>query len=329
MNADGFVATIAIVTWRREALLRRCLDSLGPPPRGVEMLLLFNGDDSEDAAQRAATRWPWLRVTRIPRAPRGEARNRAVAEARGRFIHFLDDDVFADPGFAGRLLEAIARHPHAPCLGGPNLGPRGASPFQRAVDFVLRSPLGAGPMRTRYLASARERVVPGWSLMLCNLGFRRDLFYRPGLRFPPSTASAEENLLLHRIERAAGSPVHCPELSVYHERRADARGFARQVYLSGVGRAQISRLEPRSFHPAALAPAALGVYLAAWPWLPAAWASWPAAAYGLGIALETARLALIERDPAAAARLPALFPLAHLSYALGLAAGLFTVAEDA
>ena len=325
--------TLAVVTRERAVLLRRCLDSFPSClPEAVEALLIVNGSGPEEEALpvEAARRWPWLRILAIPRVERGAARNRAIQEARGRFVYFLDDDTILPQDFVGKLLAALERHPQAPCLGGPNVGAPGATAFQRAVELLLSSPLGAGPMRIRYAFVGRERPVAGWSLMLCNLGVRRDMLDAHGLRFPERCASAEENLLLWRLEQVAGRPVYCPELWVFHERRRSVASFCRQVFLSGQGRVQIARLAPGSLLPVTALPLAFAVYLALLPWAASLgpWLLWPARAYALACAAEAARLAALKGDWRAALRLPWLVPLGHASYAAGMATGLWEAAGD-
>ena len=311
--------SLVILTHRRAALLRRCLESLPREAPGCEGLLLVNGEGQgeEELRALAAARWPWLRVLTIPSLPRGAARNRAVRETAGELIYFLDDDTVLPEGFLERLKSAAARHPEAPGLGGPNLAAPCAGAFQRAVDLLLRSPIGAGPMRARYCPVGPERPAAAWSLMLCSLGVRRRAF-DAGLRFPDRCASAEENLLLSRVERAFGKPVYCPELVVLHERRGTLAGFCAQVFASGRGRAQITRLDPRSLQPVTLAPLAFWLYALCLPWLPRpAWAG--AAAYAAAVAAESLRRAV--EDPRAGLLLAPLLPLAHLCYAAGMAAG--------
>jgi GT2 family glycosyltransferase len=328
---DPVELSLVIVTYRRAELLRRCLDSLPPPPPGVEALLIVNGrgPDEDALAAEESRRRPWLKIAAIERAARGAARNAAVSLARGRVLYFLDDDTILPEGFVARVLAALARHPEAPCLGGPNLTPPQAAPFQRAGDFLLRSPLGAGPMRVRYSFLGGERPVPGWSLMLCSLGVRREVFENYGLRFPDNCASAEENLLLSRIERAVGAPVYCPDLYVYHERRGTLAGLGRQIFQSGQGRVQITRVDMNSFQPATAAPLLFFIYIAALPLLarlgPSAFV--PAVLYAAACLVESLRLAFLERDFPASLRLLLLFPFAHACYAAGMVKGLIETAS--
>jgi GT2 family glycosyltransferase len=314
--------SFVVMTVDREALLRRCLDSLAGPPPGVEVLVVFNGSPAV-MRERVARDYPWTRALALARCSLGEGRNRGARAAEGSILLFLDDDTFASAGFAGRVLDAFERFPDAPCIGGPNLAPGNSGAFQRASDFLLRSPLGAGPMRVRYRSGGADRPVPGWALMLCNLGVRREVFERHGLSFPERCASAEENMLMSRVEKRVGPVVLSPGLFVYHERRADLVSLWCQVLRCGRGRGHITRLDPTTLKPAALAAPLWLIYVCALPWLrllPLGTA--PLAVYLAAIAGETARLLVAERDPAAALLFPALVPLCHAAYALGFIDGL-------
>ena len=314
--------SFVVMTVDREELLRRCLDSLQGPPDGVEVLVVFNGSP-EGMRERVSRDYPWARALAVPRCSLGEGRNRGARAAQGAVFHFLDDDTSAPAGFAGLVLAAFERRPEAPCIGGPNLAPLDSGAFQRASDFLLRSPLGAGPMRVRYRPGGEERIVPGWALMLCNLGVRREVFERHGLAFPERCASAEENMLLSRVEKRVGPVLLSPALFVYHERRPGARSLWRQVLRCGRGRGHITRLDPASLTLAPLAAPLWLAYVAGLPWLwSLPFAAAPLAVYALAIAAESGRLLVAERDPAAAAVFPFLVPFCHAAYAFGFLDGL-------
>ncbi len=313
--------SFVILTQGREELLDRCLRSLQPSLLpDCDVLLVLNGAPSALAA-RLLARYPWAKQLKLEHCSLGEGRNRSVGAAAGEIIYFLDDDTVVPADFAQKALSVFLTNPESVCIGGPNLSPKTSSPLQRAADFLLRSPLGAGPMRVRYSVHGPTRKAPGWSFMLCNLGIRREVFERHGLAFPEHCAAAEENLLLWRIENKIGPLLYCPELFVYHERRARLAPLCRQIFRCGQGRMQITRIEWRSLHPATLAPLAFAIALVSSASLPPA-ALMILTPYAAGLAFESARLLILERDIRAAAWLWALFPLAHFSYALGGLRGL-------
>ena len=259
----------------------------------------------------------------IPRSSRGAARNLALGRASGDILYFLDDDVVVPSGFCERVLDKFARHPEVCYAGGPNLGAPEATAFQLAADAVLSSAWGAGPMRVRYAAGGADRPMSSWGFMLCNLGVRRRIFSEDGLVFPESCVSAEENLLLYRAEQRRGPGLFSPELYVYHVRRRDIAGFCHQAFQSGAGRMQITRMAPGSLQLVTLLPPAGLAYLLFLTLGPRTTASWAPPALYAGVCLAAAlRLLRRTRRPAAAAWLPLLMPLGHLSYAIGMLFGL-------
>jgi GT2 family glycosyltransferase len=323
-----------IISYGRPQLLLRCLESLEPVEApDVEILVVFNG--RQEAPGRSgkppAFTGAQVRILELPgRISRGAARNAAVAQARGDILYFLDDDVVAPLGLARRILDKFSRYPQVRAVGGPNLAAPGATPFQKAVDFLLRSTWGAGPMRVRYRTIGGDRLVPAWCFMLCNLGVRRSVFTRPGgLAFPDRCISAEENLLMHRLEKGSGPALLSDDLYVYHVRRGALAGFCRQVFQSGAGRAQITRMEPGSiqavvFLPLLFAGYVLALGLGSWSW--SAWL--PLGGYGLVGLWEAVRLFRETRQAAAAGWLPVLMWFGHMSYAAGLLRGMIAPIVD-
>ena len=312
-----------VLTYRRDLELLACLDSLERDgvPQKAEVLVGLNDERSANEALAALikSRHPWARVLPLRRCGRGEARNRLAAAAAGDVCYFLDDDTLVPPGFVDRVASSFLRNPEASAIGGPNVGPPGAAAFPRAADFLLRSPLGAGPMRIRHLQTGVERVAPSWAFTLSNMGVRREAF-DSGFRFPVRAASAEETLFLHELGRGGQTTLQAPALFIYHRRRAGWLSFLRQTHSCGLGRAQITRASPSSLHPATLVPAACFAAALILLFLSPFALIVLAAAYAAACLLETARMALTERD-LAAAYLPALFPLSHAAYLLGMIAG--------
>lgn len=315
--------SIVILTHKRPAALRRCLESLERcrAAQCAEVWIGFNGLDRGNPGliQEISRRFPWTQSVELRGALPGHARNQIILRTSGSFVYFLDDDVQVPNDFISRVLAKFTRHPQAPVIGGPNLAPPDSSDFQRAADWLFGSPLGAGPARIRYRRTGKDRVLPSWSFTLSNLGVRREVFTLYSLRFPDYCVTAEENLFLYDVERRLGSIVYSPDLYVYHERRGNLRAFCRQLFGYGKGRMQITKSTPTSLQAAVLFPVALVFYLFSLPFLTGRPMLFlPLGIYGLGCIFETLRFSLLKRDWRAARWLPLLFPLFHGSYAAGL-----------
>jgi len=116
--------TVAICTWNRSQLLEQTLERMAdalvvPPDLEWEIVVIDNG--STDATPRVIDRFRGrlpLRSAEEPERGLSRARNRAIAEAKGRHIVWTDDDVLVEPGWLAAYREAFRRHPEASVFGG-------------------------------------------------------------------------------------------------------------------------------------------------------------------------------------------------------------------
>lgn len=107
--------------WQGRPVLERCLESLaGQTFRDFEVLVADNAstDGSVDSLEAA---WPGLRLLRFEQnLGFSKGNNRAAAQARGRWLAFLNNDAFPRPAWLAALATAIERHPQgaffASCL---------------------------------------------------------------------------------------------------------------------------------------------------------------------------------------------------------------------
>jgi glycosyltransferase involved in cell wall biosynthesis len=124
---EGMLAmlfTVAICTWNRAGLLEQTLQSFCEVdvPAGLdwELLVVDNccTDDTEAVVAGYADRLP-VRAVRESRAGLSHARNRAVADARGDWIVWTDDDVRVSRGWLRAYADAVHDYPDAGFFGGP------------------------------------------------------------------------------------------------------------------------------------------------------------------------------------------------------------------
>jgi O-antigen biosynthesis protein len=88
--------TAAICTRHRTVQLRRALASLGAQSEApLEVLVIDNAPDSDETQRVVECEFPSVRCVREPRQGLDFARNRALTEARGEIVAFLDDDAVA------------------------------------------------------------------------------------------------------------------------------------------------------------------------------------------------------------------------------------------
>src|SRR5690606_3783513 len=112
----GLRVTAAICTRGRPQQLARALESLRRQRVPPSEVLVVDNAPVDDAGERVVARvCPAARYVVEPIAGLYFARNRALAEATGDVIAFLDDDAVASPSWGAAIQAAFGRRP---ALGG-------------------------------------------------------------------------------------------------------------------------------------------------------------------------------------------------------------------
>jgi GT2 family glycosyltransferase len=134
--------SVVVPTRRRPAALARCLGGLvglDYDPEAFEVVVVADGEApaSFDPPNPLRTRL----VVR-ERAGPAAARNAGAAEARGRFLAFLDDDCVPAPGWLRALAPVLDSNPAA-AVRGRVVNALGRNPFSEAtqviVDYLLET----------------------------------------------------------------------------------------------------------------------------------------------------------------------------------------------
>ena len=120
----SLLITVAICTRNRARLLRQTLEQMTrlaiPPAVMWELIVVENNcsDDSVGVVSEFRDRLP-IRAISEETLGLSNARNAAVASARGQYIVWTDDDVLVDEGWLTAYVSAFERYPHATIFGGP------------------------------------------------------------------------------------------------------------------------------------------------------------------------------------------------------------------
>jgi len=223
----GLKVTVAICTRNRARHLNDALTALAgtieacPMPPDTEVLVVDNGSTDDTPAVVSAMRnaLPLRRVME-PHAGLSRARNRAVREAGGDYLAWLDDDAVVDPGWLHAYAEAIRRHPGAAFFGGP-IRPRfeGEPPAwllgaARQIGYVYSAiDLGAEP---RELEARRD--LPYGANYVVRRSEQLRLSYDTRLGRQPGSAwlAGEESALLGLLLDAGKRGRWVPHAAVDH-----------------------------------------------------------------------------------------------------------------
>ena len=215
--------TVAICTWNRAHLLDQTLAGMCglrlPNDLQWELLVVNNNctDTTDKVIADYADRLPIRRLFE-PEPGVSNARNCAVAEARGEYIVWTDDDVLADSQWLESYLEAFERWPNAAVFGGriePEFETEPPSWLMRAWDQVKHAyaviDYGDEPVEL-----SRRRVPVG-----PNIAYRaepqRRFLYDPNLGIrPDSTMRGEETSVAKRMLDAGEQGWYVPNARVKH-----------------------------------------------------------------------------------------------------------------
>ena len=234
--------TVAICTKDRIDNLSRCLHSLLKlPPSNLEILVVDNAPSDEQTKELVSS-LPQVRYVCEPKAGLDFARNRAVTEATGELLAFLDDDVVADRNWLKGLQEAWGENPDAGAFTGLVL------PYElnteAQVIFEQRGGFRRGFEKIRY-----GKVLPGNRLYPCgagifgagcNMAFRREVLLKLGgfdeaLDTGATLPGGGDLDIFYRVVRAGYPLIYEPQYLVFHQHRQEMAKLRRQYWSWGLG----------------------------------------------------------------------------------------------
>jgi GT2 family glycosyltransferase len=237
--------TVAVCTRARADLLAECLQSLSALRSGNRTfeLLVVDNDPPDDATERLVASLPGVRYAREPLPGLDFARNRALAEAGGQMIAFVDDDAVADRGWLAGLEEALAQNPDAAVVTGLVLPAELVTRAQ--VLFERRGGFRRGFQKLRY----EGQTLPGNPLYPtgagifgagCNMVLRREVVQSLGgfdeaLDTGAPLPGGGDLDIFYRIVRAGYPLVYEPRMLVFHRHRREYAALRRQYWSWGEG----------------------------------------------------------------------------------------------
>lgn len=225
--AEDLDVTVLICTRDRALQLETVLGSASRMriPTGLrwELVVVDNGssDGTADVVRSFVGRLP-ARVVREDAAGLSNARNRGVAEARGRYICWTDDDVLIDEGWLEAYVAAFSRHPEAAVFGGrivPVLEQPTPAWFARLADFwplstlLARRDFGPTPIPLDFEAG----VAPWGANFALRAAEQRRVRYEPGLGVSPNHRRVgEEAEVIFQMLKGGASGWWVPDAVVRH-----------------------------------------------------------------------------------------------------------------
>jgi glycosyltransferase involved in cell wall biosynthesis len=244
LNKTGPTVTVAVCTRDRAADLAPCLDALQALEYPeVDWLLIDNASSDRQTEILLRDRYPFIRYVREPRPGLDWARNRAVIEARGDIVAFVDDDVVVDRNWAGAVARVFEADPGVMAVTGLVIADELETDAQRL--FETYGGFGRGFVRRWYRAPAGRPLATihggtGKFGTGANMAFRRSLFdsiggFDPALDVGTVTNGGGDLEMFFRVLKAGHTLVYEPAAIVRHRHRRSSASLRTQIANNGVG----------------------------------------------------------------------------------------------
>jgi len=232
--------TVIIPTYNRSISLQRTLDALCAqtyPLQQVEIIVVTDGCTDGTAEMLCHYEAPFtLRVIEQLNQGPSVARNQGAAQARGRLLIFLDDDIESAPSLIEAHVRAHARQPDRVVIG--YLPPV----IQEPTDFFRTG------LWVWLEAMFQPMRKPGhrygyWNLLSGNFSLEAELFARVG-GFDPALRCHEDYELGVRLIKAGASLTFAADALGYHHETSDLNRSLQRKYQEGRADVMIGRRYP-------------------------------------------------------------------------------------
>jgi glycosyltransferase involved in cell wall biosynthesis len=149
-------------------------------------------------------------------------RNRAVSEARGEILAFIDDDAVADTDWLATAVSYLEAHPETLALGGPDPAPHDSTRAELISETLLATPYIGSGVACHENRQGIFAVRSPSDVALVNLFVRRDAFHG----FDESIGYIGEDTSL--IASLLPAVVYHSGVRVFHRRRPFPGPYLRQ-----------------------------------------------------------------------------------------------------
>jgi len=189
-----------------------------------------------------ADTWPYTKQIATGHVGPAIKRSRAINEASGDILVFIDDDAYPTANFLD-VLDLDFQDEKIKAVGGPALTPKDDSFWQKVSGAVFLSSLSGG-YPERYAPSGAKRIVTDWPSV--NFSIRKETFAALNGFDSEFWPGEDTKLCLDLIKKYPDSILYDPELIAYHHRRAGLKKHLKQVGGYGLHRGFFAKKYPET-----------------------------------------------------------------------------------
>jgi O-antigen biosynthesis protein len=228
--------SVAVCTYNGRRTIRDCLDGLARLAYpNVEVIVI---DDGSTDGTADIVRDYGVCLIQTENLGLSIARNRALEEAEGEIIAYLDDDAYPDPQWLHYLVQKFQTTDFM-AVGGPNLAPLNEGHVAQAI---ANAP--GGPNHV-LLSDSEAEHIPG-----CNMAFRSAALRAIGGFDPQFRAAGDDVDICWRIQQAGWKVGFHPAALVWHHRRKTLGAYWRQQLGYGQAEAMLEVKWPEKYNAA-------------------------------------------------------------------------------
>lgn len=201
-----------------------------------EVLIIEDGSerDAESVTESYRDRLN-IRYYKKENTGQGFSRNFGFDRASGDYFVVFDSDCLVPKHYFQHVTEQLKQRP-VDAWGGPDRAHTSFSTLQKAISYVMTSPLTTGGIR------GGEKQLSRFHPRSFNMGISREVYQKTGgYRI---TRMGEDIEFSIRIIQQGFRVELFPEAFVWHKRRTTLRQFYRQLHFFGRARINIQRFHP-------------------------------------------------------------------------------------
>ncbi len=219
----SILASVVIPSYNQKHVIFDALESVLRQKTNFPYEIIIVESTGDDTAELVRKRYPLVRVIELnERAFPGTARNRAIVEAKGRYIAFTDTDCIVHENWLQELVDSHRRG------------------YQVVGGMVKNGTLNSIPGTVDYLLEFSDLIKPYESTNnthfgTCNLSVEKTIFDEHGLFIDQVKGS--DSLYCRRIKENGVELFHQPRAIIWHRNRTHFKKIFKNQYELGYGAA--------------------------------------------------------------------------------------------